>query len=88
MIASFREELNISRARDLLGNPTYLPVYMFCHSKTDLATGTVTIIDWDDSASIGKVCNLIASFEVSERDTNEGIITFLKNDKYFRTEEY
>lgn len=87
-MADFREELNISRALDLLGNPTYLPIYMFCHSKTDLATGTVTIIDWDDSASIGRICNLIAAFEVNEKDIKEGIMTFLKNDKYFRTEEY
>lgn len=41
-----------------------------------------------DNASIGRICNLIAAFEVNEKDMNEGIMQFLKSDKYFRTEEY
>ena len=87
-MADFREELHVSRSKDQFGKSSYFPQYDWCHTKTDLADGTVQVISWGERDSIGMICQLIDDFESTERDVKLGIRAFLQTDRYNSSDEY
>jgi hypothetical protein len=87
-MADFREELRVVRCTDQTGKPVFIPRYNWCRTKTDLADGTVEIVDFGEYESIGKICQVIDDFEPTERDMKLGIKAFLAADAYNRSDEY
>jgi len=87
-MADFREELYIERCTDKFGKPSWFPLYSWCHTKTDLADGTVEIIDFGLEDSIDVICKQIVGFESTEQSIKLGIREFLKSDRYYNIYEY
>jgi hypothetical protein len=88
MVWDFKEELNVRRHTDQFGKPSHLALYDWVHTQTDLADGTVKILDFGECDSIGKICQLIDDFEPSELSSKLSIKVFLETDKYNGEQEY
>lgn len=87
-MADFREELHVERCKKKDGSPSFLPYYDWCHTKTDLADGTVEIIDFGSDDPIDVICKQIVDFESTEQSIKLGIRAFLESDRYYSNDEY
>ena len=87
-MADFREELHVERCKKNDGRPSFFPYYDWCHTKTDLADGTVEIIDFGSDDPIDVICKQIVDFESTEQFVKLGIRAFLESDRYYSSDEY
>lgn len=88
MTVDFREELHIKRSTDMFGKPCFFMYYDYVHTRTDLATNTVEIIDFGNEVTIVQAVEVIDKFEPTEQDTKLGIKILLDKDEYTSSEEF
>lgn len=55
-MADFKETLEVVK------NSSCFMSFSFCKVQEDLATEETTVLDWNDTASIGEVADIIESF--------------------------
>lgn len=88
-MADFRDELHVSRSKNPFGEPSFLPLYDWCQSTTDLADGTVSIVAFGMEESLGTACKVIADWgNASEYGIKLNIKAFLKADHFDDLCEY
>ena len=88
-MADFRDELHICRSKNQFGNPSFLPLYDWCQTTTDLADDTVSIVAFGMEESLGTVCKVIADWNnASENGTKLNIKAFLEADCFDDSCEY
>lgn len=88
MVVDFREELQVVRNKDKNGNTNFLAFYDYVWTKEDLATGELTVQDFDQCVSLGIICEKIDEFGGSELTVKARISHFLNNDCIFLEDEY
>ena len=82
-MADFRDELHISRSKNQFGQDSFLPMYDWCQTTTDLADNTVTIVALGLEVSLGMACKVIADWgNASEYGIKLNIKAFLEADRF------
>ncbi len=81
-MADFRETLRIFKPKSMC-----LPFYTIVWKQEDLATGDKKI-EIHEMQFLGECCDRIEKFSPSERIAKLAIISFLKTDKYYASDEY
>ena len=88
-MADFRDELHVCRSKNQYGEPSFLPLYDWCQTTTDLADNTVNIVALGMEASLGEACKVIADWgNTSEQGIKLNIKAFLNTDFFNDSCEY
>lgn len=88
-MADFRDELHISRSKNQFGQNSFLPMYDWCQTTTDLADNTVSIVASGMEESLGTICKVIDDWgNASEQGIKLNIRVFLETDKFDDSCEY
>lgn len=83
----FREELHVIRHKEN-GKDYWFPFYDFTWTRIDLSNDTEEIIESDQCASIGTICEVIDRFGGTEATVKARLIHFIDLDTITLIEEY
>lgn len=88
-MADFRDELHICRSKNKYGQDSFLPLYDWCLTTTDLADDTVKIVGSGMEVPLGEACKVIDDWgNASEAGIKLHIKVFLESNKFDDSCEY